>query len=380
MKMKNVFIRIAGALIALLVIVGAVTPLKSSLLMEDTSAKSDLSILDSNGDGVINPYEALDALLFYRAEGDDLTIDSLVKLASKANIEAEERHEEDLEELNSMFVSLDKNGDGMATWDELESNEEIRGMGPHLDTNGDKSLSFDEFGGIFSLEEEFETPEQMAEYIEELFTEMDTNKDGSIDIKREVEVEDGRDKSEYLEMDLDRDGMLTRDEALLFNQKSNRIADFRVEGDVAYMNGLISSEFPATVLELLFEQPEVKKIVMEVAPGSMDDVANIRASFYVNKHGLTTEVKSNAMIASGGTDFFMAGTKRIVAKGALLGVHSWGGSEDVPRDHPEHQKYLDFYEAVDVHKDFYWYTMDMAPPEGIHWMTEEEINFYRVRK
>ena len=91
--MKNVFIRIAGALIALLVIVGAVTPLKSSLLMEDTSAKSDLSILDSNGDGVINPYEALDALLFYRAEGDDLTIDSLVKLASKANIEAEERHE-----------------------------------------------------------------------------------------------------------------------------------------------------------------------------------------------------------------------------------------------------------------------------------------------
>jgi hypothetical protein len=92
------------------------------------------------------------------------------------------------------------------------------------------------------------------------------------------------------------------------------------------------------------------------------------------------------MIASGGTDFFMAGTKRIVAKGALLGVHSWGGDMDsvpaaeVPRDDPVHIKYLDFYEAVDIPGDFYWYTLDMAPAGGIHFMTEEEIELYQVRK
>ena len=232
--------------------------------------------------------------------------------------------------------------------------------------------------GIYSTDMMIDPPEKIAENVEELFAEMDANKDGYIDI--ELEVEDGPSKVDYLEMDLNRDRKVKKDEALLFNQKMNRVADFRIDGDVAYMNGLIDSEMPATVLELLFEHPEVKTIVMEIAPGSLDDEANLRAALYVNKHGLTTELKSNAMIASGGTDFFMAGTKRIVAKGALLGVHSWGGSEDVPRDDPEHQKYLDFYEAVDVHKDFYWYTMDMAPPDGIHWMTEEEINHYRVRK
>jgi len=257
-------------------------------------------------------------------------------------------------------------------------------MGPKLDTNGDKALSFDEFVGVYSTDMMIDTPEEIAENIEELFAEMDANKDGYIDI--ELEVEDEPSKVDYLEMDLNRDRKVEKDEALLFNQKMNRVADFRIEGDVAYMNGLIDSEMPATVLELLFEHPEVKTIVMEIAPGSLDDEANLRAALYVNKHGLTTELKSNAMIASGGTDFFMAGTKRIVAKGALLGVHSWGGEMDslpaaeVPRDNPVHKKYLDYYEAVDIPKDFYWYTLDMAPAGGIHFMTEEEIKLYQVRK
>jgi len=369
MKKSQGFVGIFGALIVL----------NSSLLMaEDISAKSDLSILDSNRDGVINPYEALDALLFYRDyKGDDLTISSLAKLGSKANTDVEE-------ELESIFASVDKNGDGKASWDELDSDRETQGMGPKLDTNGDKALSFDEFVGIYSTDMMIDTPEKIAENIEELFAEMDANKDGYIDI--ELEVEDGPSKVDYLEMDLNRDRKVKKDEALLFNQKMNRVADFRIDGDVAYMNGLIDSEMPATVLELLFEHPEVKTIVMEIAPGSLDDEANLRAALYVNKHGLTTELKSNAMIASGGTDFFMAGTKRIVAKGALLGVHSWGGDMDsvpaaeVPRDDPVHIKYLDFYEAVDIPGDFYWYTLDMAPAGGIHFMTEEEIELYQVRK
>ena len=213
MKKSQVFVGIFGALIAL----------NSTWLMaEDISAKSDLSILDSNRDGVINPYEALDALLFYRDyKGDDLTISSLAKLGSKANTDVEE-------ELESIFASVDKNGDGKASWDELDSDRETQGMGPHLDTNGDKALSFDEFVGIYSTEMMIDTPEQIAENIEELFAEMDANKDGYIDI--ELEVEDGPSKVDYLEMDLNRDRKLTKDEALLFNQKMNRVADFRVDG------------------------------------------------------------------------------------------------------------------------------------------------------
>ena len=51
---------------------------------------------------------------------------------------------------------------------------------------------------------------------------------------------------------------------------------------------------------------------------------------------------------------------------------------DLPRNHPEHQKYLDFYRAVGIDTDFYWYTLQAAPAEGMHWMSESEMRSYAV--
>ena len=35
--------------------------------------------------------------------------------------------------------------------------------------------------------------------------------------------------------------------------------------------------------------------------------------------------------------------------------------------------FLEYYREMDVPEDFYWFTLDAAPPERIHWMSDDEI-------
>jgi hypothetical protein len=79
---------------------------------------------------------------------------------------------------------------------------------------------------------------------------------------------------------------------------------------------VITASTPATILQLLFEHPEVTSIEMLTVLGSIDDVANLRTSLYVHKFGLNTKLNANISVASGGTDFFLAGRQRIVEKRA----------------------------------------------------------------
>lgn len=98
---------------------------------------------------------------------------------------------------------------------------------------------------------------------------------------------------------------------------------------------------------------------------------------------MITYLPAQGEIASGGTDLFLAGVRRIVERGARIGVHSWSidgadTGDTLARDHPEHEVYLSYYRDVGIAEDFYWYTLQAAPPEDIHWMTEEEMALYVI--
>lgn len=155
---------------------------------------------------------------------------------------------------------------------------------------------------------------------------------------------------------------------------------FRLEDKVAYLNGELGSSTYKQVEYLIKNHPEVKKIVFEEVPGSINDEVNVLTGRMIRDAGYTTEIKSDSMIASGGVDLFLAGTERIVADGARVGVHSWsdGGDEmkpaDLPRDHPAHRHQIKYFSYVmpDNGVDFYFYTLNAAPAEGIHWMSDEE--------
>ena len=124
--------------------------------------------------------------------------------------------------------------------------------------------------------------------------------------------------------------------------------------------------------------PEIKTLVLEWIGGSVDDEANVKLSRAIHSGGFTTLVPSDGMIASGGTDLFLAGQNRILEPGACVGVHSWAAGDgregiDLPRNAPEHQIYLRYYRDIGIPQGFYWFTLDAAPAAGMHWMTAREV-------
>ena len=159
--------------------------------------------------------------------------------------------------------------------------------------------------------------------------------------------------------------------------------NFEVVGDKAIMTGVIEKSAIQSVKDLIKNHPEVKTIVMKNVPGSMDDVSNLEASRLVREAGLNTHVPADGMIASGGTDFFCAGVNRRADEGAEIGVHSWWSegvtdASTLSKDHPEHQKYIDYYNEMSIPTAFYWFTIQAAPAESIYNMTRDELVKYKL--
>ncbi len=356
-------IRIVLAVLTIVMVFG-------SLNCQSQSKVSDFVILDGNKDGIINPYEALDVLLLIQKENKgELKLKNL-----KSALAAHE--EESQNELKDIMKELDDNNNGIIEFDEVDD-EEFMMFLQMMDKDKSKSVTKEEFVN-FNFEDAYLlNDEGINEKIESIFKEY--TKTDLIIIN---ELNDTL-QSKFIDWDLNRNGQITKKESFKYLKRNNAPVSFKIEGDVAYMSGLITSSTPATVLELVFQNPHVKTIEMIQCPGSIDDVANLRACLYVHQFGLNTRLNAKSMVASGGSDFFLAGKKREVAEGAKIGVHSWGGgtkaATDLSRSHDAHKKYLNYYEIVNIPLDFYWYTLDAAPANAIHWMTEEEIATYKVR-
>ena len=158
---------------------------------------------------------------------------------------------------------------------------------------------------------------------------------------------------------------------------------FRVRGHLAYMNGEIKSDIGTQLDAMLAAHPQVDTIVLEEVPGSSDDEANLAAARKVHQKGLKTMILSGGEVASGGVDFFLAGKERSIADGALIGVHSWAGdginnAATLPKGASEHDLYEDFYKEISIDPDFYWFTIQAADAENIHWMRSSEVNLYGI--
>lgn len=128
------------------------------------------------------------------------------------------------------------------------------------------------------------------------------------------------------------------------------------------------------------KHPEIKTLVLNNIPGSINDEWNMKACHLIYTKGLETQLLENSIVESGGTDLFVSGKKLHIAKGAKIGVHSWDGAEkpaiSYPKTHDENKMFLDLYRQVEIDTAFYWFTLKAAPPQEMHYMTEKEIEFY----
>lgn len=171
---------------------------------------------------------------------------------------------------------------------------------------------------------------------------------------------------------------------VLANSANAEPARFEAEDDVLYMTGEIDESTPETLSKALRDNPAVVGIVMENVPGSNDDDSNLKAAMMVRNRGLKTYLPSDGIIASGGTDFFLAGVERIIEDGGCVGVHSWSDDDlnvpptSLPKDHEGHQIFLDYYRKLGIDASFYWYTIQAASADAMHWMSKQELINYRV--
>ena len=157
---------------------------------------------------------------------------------------------------------------------------------------------------------------------------------------------------------------------------------FVAQDDQIVATGTIDDTTLAAFQDVTADNPEIRTLVLQYIEGSVDDDANVVFSREVHRAGFDTIVPSGGMVASGGTDLFLAGVQRTLQPGACVGVHSWAGSgivaTDLPEDDPEHDRYLDYFQDIGVDEEFYWYTLEAAPADSMHWMTATEANQFRM--
>jgi len=154
----------------------------------------------------------------------------------------------------------------------------------------------------------------------------------------------------------------------------------QVQGPYLLMSGTITSRTPAGFAAKLRENPRIDTVVLGQIDGSIDAKATHRMGRQIRAMGLATELRSGSVVDSGGVELFLAGAKRRMAPGAVLGVHSWRNGyregSSYPRNAPEHQITRRYVTEMLGSDAFYWFTLRAAPSSRIHEMTAAEIRRY----
>ena len=165
--------------------------------------------------------------------------------------------------------------------------------------------------------------------------------------------------------------------AFYLAEKSDGTINFKVRGDTAYVNGGTNSTSYRKVKTFLEENPEVRHFVLRRMPGTEDSLTNLRIARLIRKRGITTHLENRSRIASGAVDLFIAGKRRTMECGAMIGVHSWSfdgevGPKDIGVDYNQ-SVHEDFLYDMGVDPDFYVFTREAAPPQDLYILNYEEI-------
>lgn len=161
-----------------------------------------------------------------------------------------------------------------------------------------------------------------------------------------------------------------------------------IDQNTVNMDGVITSSTLDDFDELIDFYPEIDLINMIEVPGSDDDEINLEVSAAVHDRDIATHLMDGGLIASGGVDFFLAGTTRTKGNNTMIGVHSWSDGTNEATDFPVgdavHLPYINYYIYVGLTpteaEAFYYFSINAAPAVDIHYMTEDEIETYNLLK
>jgi len=154
-----------------------------------------------------------------------------------------------------------------------------------------------------------------------------------------------------------------------------------VDDQTVVMDGDILSSSLANFNRLLSQYPYINTIKIRNCGGSADDEINLQLAATIHQKGINTHLMSGGEIASGGVDLFLAGVQRSKGSNTRIGVHSWAGDDETATDfhvgHANHVPYIQYYVSIGFSQQqaeaFYYFTINSAPAESIHWMTDAEL-------
>jgi len=163
-------------------------------------------------------------------------------------------------------------------------------------------------------------------------------------------------------------------------------SEYTIQGDQAFLSGTLGTYTYNQIININTNNPDVKTIVLGIIEGSLNDEVNVETGRLIREAGYATHLKSDSEIYSGGVDLFCSGITRSREVGAIIGVHSWCcyeglTADQLPQSSPGHDSQLAYFRDVlgDVNgPNFYFFTINAAPFDGIHNMTNTEINQYQL--
>ncbi len=172
------------------------------------------------------------------------------------------------------------------------------------------------------------------------------------------------------------------------NNTNSEFGSFSISEDTAkiHLNGEISSRSLTDFNNLVSLYPNVRQINIINSDGSSDDETNFLLMKQVHDLNFNTHLEDNAEIASGAVDFFLAGHQRSRGTNIRVGVHSWSEgnveANQFPVGHANHTPYIDSYLSVGMTQTeanaFYYFTINAASANDIHWMSEQEFSTYNL--
>lgn len=151
--------------------------------------------------------------------------------------------------------------------------------------------------------------------------------------------------------------------------------------DSLFINGLSGKLLYKKLNIALNRKEKITIVVFENVPGSVNDYWNLKAGLLLHNKKVSTLLTKNSTVESGGTDLFLAGKKLHIDSHAKIGVHAWWGGKSIvpielPKNHKEHQFFLDYYQQIGIDSSFYWFTLRSASADDMHYMSAEEIEKY----
>lgn len=172
--------------------------------------------------------------------------------------------------------------------------------------------------------------------------------------------------------------------------KDSSLTEIKVDGDKLILKGTFDQYTNNLIKNALSSNSNITMIVFTENGGSINDDATLGLGRYIRAKGLNTHIASGGSIASGGLSLFLSGVKRSRGQNVRIGVHSWqhcqgeGNNQvckdarDYPKDDSGHNFHKDYVEEMLGNTDFYWFCINAAASEEIHWLTKEDYERFPI--